>query len=254
MKTICIYNNKGGVGKTSLAGAISVEFVIRGRKVLMVDTDFQANLTKQFLGKRTLDKELADFLYDDSIGLENCIYATSYDNLYIVPSKDRLSNGRLFEWNTSGVLDERRDDVVGYLVDDARKLGFDYLVFDTPPSLSKATQKYIKASDEVVPVLQVAKSSLDGMVNFYVDLKELRGRREKPVCDKIIFNQYERTRAVQKALLPGIMALESKKYLVPVDQAFRKAELQCVALQELGMKDETQEVLGRIVSDLEKEN
>ena len=48
MKTICIYNNKGGVGKTSLAGAISVEFVIKGKKVLMVDTDFQANLTKQF--------------------------------------------------------------------------------------------------------------------------------------------------------------------------------------------------------------
>ena len=141
MKTICIYNNKGGVGKTSLAGAISVEFVIKGKKVLMVDTDFQANLTKQFLNKRTIENELADFLYNDSIGLENCIYKTNYDNLYIIPSKDRLANGRLFEWNTSGVLDEKRNDVVDYLVEDAQKLGFDYLVFDTPPSLSKATQK-----------------------------------------------------------------------------------------------------------------
>ena len=212
MKTICIYNNKGGVGKTSLAGAISVEFVIKGKKVLMVDTDFQANLTKQFLNKRTIENELADFLYNDSIGLENCIYKTNYDNLYIIPSKDRLANGRLFEWNTSGVLDEKRNDVVDYLVEDAQKLGFDYLVFDTPPSLSKATQKYIKASDEVLPVLQIAKSSLDGMVNFYIDLKELRGRKETPICDKIIFNQYEKSKAVQKALLPGIMALESKKY------------------------------------------
>ena len=32
MKTICIYNNKGGVGKTSLAGAIAVEFVIKEKK------------------------------------------------------------------------------------------------------------------------------------------------------------------------------------------------------------------------------
>ena len=216
MKTICIYNNKGGVGKTSLAGAISVEFVIKGKKVLMVDTDFQANLTKQFLNKRTIENELADFLYNDSIGLENCIYKTNYDNLYIIPSKDRLANGRLFEWNTSGVLDEKRNDDVDYLVEDAQKLGFDYLVFDTPPSLSKATQKYIKTSDEVLPVLQIAKSSLDGMVNFYIDLKELRGRKETPICDKIIFNQYEKSKAVQKALLPGIMALESKKYLVPM--------------------------------------
>ena len=252
MKTICIYNNKGGVGKTSLAGAISVEFVIKGKKVLMVDTDFQANLTKQFLNKRTIENELADFLYNDSIGLENCIYKTNYDNLYIIPSKDRLANGRLFEWNTSGVLDEKRNDVVDYLVDDAQKLGFDYLVFDTPPSLSKATQKYIKASDEVLPVLQLAKSSLDGMVNFYIDLKELRGRKETPICDKIIFNQYEKSKAVQKALLPGIMALESKKYLVPMEQGFKKAELQCVALQELGMKPETQEALNQIVADIEK--
>ena len=240
MKTICIYNNKGGVGKTSLAGAISVEFVIKGKKVLMVDTDFQANLTKQFLNKRTIENELADFLYNDSIGLENCIYKTNYDNLYIIPSKDRLANGRLFEWNTSGVLDEKRNDVVDYLVEDAQKLGFDYLVFD------------IKASDEVLPVLQIAKSSLDGMVNFYIDLKELRGRKETPICDKIIFNQYEKSKAVQKALLPGIMALESKKYLVPMEQGFKKAELQCVALQELGMKPETQEALNQIVADIEK--
>ena len=117
---------------------------------------------------------------------------------------------------------------------------------------TKATQKYIKASDEVLPVLQIAKSSLDGMVNFYIDLKELRGRKETPICDKIIFNQYEKSKAVQKALLPGIMALESKKYLVPMEQGFKKAELQCVALQELGMKPETQEALNQIVADIEK--
>ena len=57
---------------------------------------------------------------------------------------------------------------------------------------------------------------------------------------------------MQKALLPGIMALESKKYLVPMEQGFKKAELQCVALQELGMKPETQEALNQIVADIEK--
>ena len=252
VKTFCIYNNKGGVGKTSVTGAISVELVIKGKRVLMVDTDTQANLTKQFLSGVTIDYELADFLYDDSLGLKNCIYSTNYDNLFIIPTKDRIRKGRLFEWNTSGVLDERKDDVVNYLVEDAQKLGFDYFIFDTPPSLSKATQKYIKASDEVIPVLQIAKSSLDGLANFYIDLKELRGRKEKPICNKMIFNQYEKSKAVQKALLPGIMELQNKKYLIPVDQGFKKAELQCVALQELGMKNETQEVLNQIISDIEE--
>ena len=95
MKTICIYNNKGGVGKTSIAGALAVELVIKGKKVLMCDTDSQANLSSQFLNKKPFDYELADYLNDYSIGLEKCIYQTPYDNLYIIPSKEIVKGGKL---------------------------------------------------------------------------------------------------------------------------------------------------------------
>lgn len=252
MKTICIYNNKGGVGKTSIAGALAVELVVKGKKVLMCDTDSQANLSSQFLNKKPFDYELADYLNDYSIGLEKCIYQTPYDNLYIIPSKEIVKGGKLNDWYSTGAVKTENAEIMKYLVEDAQKFGFDYLIFDTAPAFSETNKKILLASDEVIPVMQIAKSSLDGLVNYYTSLKKLKGRNEKPLSDKMIFNQYEKSKAVQKALLPGILEMPGKKYLFPVDQAFRKAELNCMALQEIGMKDDTQEVLNQLITDIEE--
>ncbi|MBQ1971363.1 MAG: ParA family protein [Treponema sp.] len=247
MVTLCIYNNKGGVGKTSITGALSVEFVIKGKKVLMVDTDAQGNLSTQFMNKAPIENELADYLNDYNIGLETCIYKTRYDNLYIVPSKEMVNGGKIKDW----IPANSHQDIIKYLVEDAEKLGFDYLIFDTAPAFSDANKKYMFASDEIIPVLQVAKTSLDGIVNYYVTLKQFKGRDDKAVSNKIIFNQYEKSKAVQKALLPEIMKLPATKYLIPTDQAFRKAELGGIAAQEIGIKPETQEVLNQIIADIE---
>ena len=194
MRTLCIYNNKGGVGKTSITGALSVEFVIKGKKVLMVDTDAQGNLSTQFMNKAPIENELADYLNDYNIGLETCIYKTRYDNLYIVPSKEMVNGGKIKDW----IPANSHQDIIKYLVEDAEKLGFDYLIFDTAPAFSDANKKYMFASDEIIPVLQVAKTSLDGIVNYYVTLKQFKGRDDKAVSNKIIFNQYEKSKAVQK--------------------------------------------------------
>lgn len=251
MKTFCIYNNKGGVGKTSVAGAIAVEFVIKGKKVLVVDADSQANLSSQFMNKAPIGNELADYLNDYSIGLENCIHRTRYDNLYIIPSKEMINGGKLNEWFTTGAVKTENADIIKYLVEDAEKMGFDYLIFDTAPAFSETNKKIIMASDEVLPVLQVAKSSMDGLVNYYVSLQKLKGRNSKPVSNKLIFNMFEKSKAVQKALLPTILEMENKNYLIPMDQAFRKAELGGVAIQEIGMKTETQEILNELVEAIE---
>ena len=251
MKTICVYNNKGGVGKTSITGALAVELVIKGKKVLIVDTDSQGNLSNQFMNKAPIKNELADYLNDYSIGLNTCVHSTRYDNLYIVPTKEMIAGGKLNDWFTNGAVKTENSDIANYLVEDAEKLGFDYLIFDTAPAFSEANKKFILASDEVIPVLQVAKSSMDGLLNYQVNLQKLRGRKTKPESNKIIFNQFEKSKAVQKALLPTIESMKNKWYLIPVDQAFRKAELGGIAAQEIGIKPETQEALNRIIADIE---
>ena len=67
MKTICFYNHKGGVGKTTLTAAIAGELITKGKKVILVDTDSQAYLTSQFYpaDPDSMEYELADYLYDN---------------------------------------------------------------------------------------------------------------------------------------------------------------------------------------------
>lgn len=55
MKTITFFNNKGGVGKTSLVYHLSWMYSLHGLKVLAVDLDPQANLTSMFLDEDTLE-------------------------------------------------------------------------------------------------------------------------------------------------------------------------------------------------------
>ena len=250
MRTICIYNNKGGVGKTSLTGAIAVELVIKGKKVLMVDTDSQGNLSTQFMDKKPIERELADYLNDYSVGLDKCVYKTRYDNLFIVPTKQMISGGKLNDWFTNGAVKTENSDIAKYLVEDAGKLGFDYLLFDTPPAFSEATKKFILAADEVIPILQVAKTSFDGLKNYYVNLQKLKGRNEKPASNKIVFNQFKKSEGAQKALIPALEGIDGKRYVIPVDQAFKKAELGGIAAQEIGFKPDTQEAMDALISDI----
>ena len=49
MKTIALFNNKGGVGKTSLLYHLAHMFALRGRRVVAADLDPQANLSGMFL-------------------------------------------------------------------------------------------------------------------------------------------------------------------------------------------------------------
>ena len=67
MKTIAFFNNKGGVGKTSLVYHLAWMFADHGIKVLAVDLDPQANLTSMFLDEERLEKLWPDGDHPDTV-------------------------------------------------------------------------------------------------------------------------------------------------------------------------------------------
>lgn len=56
MKTLAFFNNKGGVGKTTLLYHLAWMFADMGKRVLVADFDPQANLTSMFLAESELEK------------------------------------------------------------------------------------------------------------------------------------------------------------------------------------------------------
>ena len=67
MKTIAFFNNKGGVGKTSLVYHLAWMFADHGIKTLAVDLDPQANLTAMFLDEERLESLWPDDEHPDTV-------------------------------------------------------------------------------------------------------------------------------------------------------------------------------------------
>ena len=95
MPKICgIYNNKGGVGKTTISLNLAGVFAEMGFRVLLVDMDQQGSLSSSFLPDiHRLSLVITDVLRDDQIPIKEIIQSTKYENIDIVPSN--LSLGKL---------------------------------------------------------------------------------------------------------------------------------------------------------------
>ena len=89
-KKIIIASHKGGVNKSTIAANLGLGFANDNQKVLMIDTDSQANLSKKYLKD---DYRKVNGIYELLKGedVNNCIHHTDYDGLDIIPAKQQLS-------------------------------------------------------------------------------------------------------------------------------------------------------------------
>ncbi len=256
MKTICFYNHKGGVGKTTMTAAIGAELVMRGKKVLLIDTDSQAHLTARFLTEDKVSKEFADYLFeekDKDAVLRQAIVKTIYKNLYIIPTKKLSDHGRIDAWSVKAGADVASQKVFKKLISTLAQLNLDYVLFDMPPSYTVLNQLTIAACDEIIPVLKIDADSITGFTDFYKLLNKLKDGEEKPFLKTIIFNDQNKSRKNQNELLPSIDKMPLEKVIFPHDEAFETSRRLRQAVQTLKIKKETRECLENIANKLMEE-
>lgn len=155
-KIISIFNQKGGVGKTTTNINLAAYIAESGKKVLTVDIDPQGNTTSG-LG---FDKnELEYSIYDVIMGLnaEKAIYKTIISNLDIIPSKIELAGAEIELTNKSS-----RETMVKNALDPVRAM-YDYIFIDCPPSLGLLTINSLTASDSVLIPIQCEFFALEGV-------------------------------------------------------------------------------------------
>ena len=148
-----VFNQKGGVGKTSITCNLAAAIASQGRKVLVVDLDSQANASRYLLGRDAEDvtKTIADFftaslsfkLFQNA--LDDCLYKTPHDNLWVIPAERSL--GEL-----QPKLEARYK--IFKLAEGIEKLceqhAFDEVIFDTPPALNFYSMSALIASERVL--------------------------------------------------------------------------------------------------------
>jgi chromosome partitioning protein len=166
---IAIASQKGGVGKTSSSISLSAGLARKGKKVLLVDIDSQANSSK------VLIKEYQAILKDQTIFTTILnrkplpIHNTELKNLDIVPSHILLSNTDV---DLTTAIDHREARLKREL--DVVKHNYDYIFIDCPPTLSWLTINAFTASDKVMVIVSPGYFELDSIVQISKTIHEVK--------------------------------------------------------------------------------
>lgn len=184
MHVITVANNKGGVGKTMSAYQLSCYLADKGKKVLAIDFDSQANLstTLGISAERTL---IPEWLIGD-VDINDIIVQTQHlgennHNLFLIPSTRHLSNlSKLLILSEAEIrkIAGRKERLLKIRLEKISS-DFDYLIIDTPPVLGDELIMSLVASDRVLIPTQAQDYSIDGLEEL-MDTFEIIQQTENP--------------------------------------------------------------------------
>ena len=165
MKVISITNQKGGVGKTTSAINIAYFIAKTGRRVLLLDFDPQGNATSGLgVDKNQLENTMADVISGD-ITLKDILMETGYKGLKLAPATPVLANTEVELANTKGRFTRLKNAI------ETVEKDFDYVIIDSPPSLSLLTVNGFIASDYLILPVQAEFYAMEGLGQLLGSMK-----------------------------------------------------------------------------------
>lgn len=171
MKTISIFNQKGGVGKTTSVVNLAVSLSKLDKKVLVIDFDPQANTTTGLgFDKNELEKSIYKIFYDEEDNYKEYILK-SEEGPYLIASENSLSG---LEVELVSLDEVERLKMLSQIIEEIKK-DFDIILIDCPPSLGLLSLNALVASDSIIIPIQTEYYALEGvseLLKTYQTIKE----------------------------------------------------------------------------------
>lgn len=154
---ITVANQKGGVGKTTTVANLAASLAYLGKRVLVIDCDYQANATSLFCGDEATkqnEKSITHAIKFD-LNITRVLMHTPFNNIDIVPSNRELDDLR-----EQLVGQPNQFRLVDLMLDCEKASDYEVILIDTHPSLDCFFQSAIAASQYfIIPLFPEADSS-----------------------------------------------------------------------------------------------
>ena len=157
-RAIAIFNQKGGVGKTTTNINLGACLALKNKKVLMLDIDPQGNTTSGIgISKKDLPYTTYDLLIEEDFDTKKAILHTSIENLDIIPASVDLAGAEIEMVAIDG-REARLKKAIEKVIDE-----YDYIFIDCPPSLGLLTINSLTAVGSVLIPIQCEFYALEGV-------------------------------------------------------------------------------------------
>lgn len=199
-----VFNQKGGVGKTSITCNLAAVSAKQGKRTVVIDLDPQFNASHYLLGDVEVDDSIADYL-DQTGGMfaqgkkaTEFVYKTPFDNLYVLPSSPKLPE-------IEHKLESRYK--IYKLRDAVQELNeeYDEIFIDTPPAFNFFTKSALIGCNRVLIPFDCdafSRQSLDKVSEAIFDICE--DHNPELMIEGVVVNQFQARAKLPQQLIDDI--------------------------------------------------
>lgn len=219
-KTISIFNQKGGVGKTTTCVNFAAALGLKGKRTLLVDADPQGNTTSGVGVDKTGFEQSTYNMIIDGVPAKDVVIETAFKNLSLLPADMNLAGAELELAENEDRFRALKKALAPIIPD------YDYIIIDCPPSLGLLSLNALTASDTLIVPLQCEYYALEGLSQLIGTVRTVKQHyNEHLELEGVVYTMYDSRLKLNQQVIDEVDSyFPGKAYKATIPRSVKLAE------------------------------